>query len=195
MQIDPRDQISALSHLYRGELHRMATYRVRLDTTTNWAVGTTAAMISFALGNAATPHWILGLALALDLMFLRLEAQRYQLYRRLYSRVRIFEQGFFPHVLRGQANFDWRTILLSSLESPESQITMRQAVSVRLRRVYLWLIGSVYVGWLFKLAQLGRIPEVATVRPVAGIIVMALCFLPLAAAVALSLYYRDPEDE
>lgn len=30
--------ITALSHLYRGELYRSTVWRTRLDATTNWAV-------------------------------------------------------------------------------------------------------------------------------------------------------------
>jgi uncharacterized membrane protein len=29
---------SAMTHLYRGEIHRMKLWRQRLDRTTNWAV-------------------------------------------------------------------------------------------------------------------------------------------------------------
>jgi uncharacterized membrane protein len=195
LEMNPRDRVTALSHLYRGELHRMTTYRVRLDTTTNWAVGTTAAMISFALGNASLPHWIFGLTVALDLMFLRLEAQRYQLYRRLQRRVRIIEIGFFPEVLDGTGRLDWQRSLLAGLESPEAPISKLQAVSVRLRRVYLWLIGAAYVGWFVKLIQLGHVPESATMSNVPGLIVIALGLVPLALALALTFYHGEPEEE
>jgi len=193
--MDPRDRVNALSHLYRGELHRMTTYRVRLDTTTNWAVGTTAAMISFALGNAALPHWIFGLTVALDLMFLRLEAQRYQLYRRLQRRVHTIEVGFFPQVLDGAKKSDWRKTLLASLESPEPPITKLQAVSVRLRRVYLWLIAAAYAGWFVKLGQIGHVPESATMNKVPGLIVIVIALVPLLLAMALTVYHGEPEEE
>ena len=35
--------ITALSHLYRGEVYRSTVWRTRLDATTNWAVVTTVA--------------------------------------------------------------------------------------------------------------------------------------------------------
>ena len=41
-----QEYINALVHLHRGEMHRSQVLRSRLDTTTNWAVPTTA-MISF----------------------------------------------------------------------------------------------------------------------------------------------------
>ena len=191
IQIDSRDRVTALSHLYRGELGRVATYRVRLDSTTNWAVGTSAAMISFALGNALLPHWVLGLTLLLDAMFLRLEAQRYQLYRSLLSRVRILEQGFFPQVLRGESRRDWEQELLSSLEAPQTPITLTQAVSIRLRRVYLWLMVATYVAWFIKLGQLGHVPESARVDSIPGPLVIGIGLVPLLLAIGLVFYHRD----
>jgi len=191
IQIDSRDRVTALSHLYRGELGRVATYRVRLDSTTNWAVGTSAAMISFALGNALLPHWVIGLTLLLDAMFLRLEAQRYQLYRSLLSRVRILEQGFFPQVLRGESRRDWEQELLSSLEAPETPITLMQAVSIRLRRVYLWLMVATYVAWFIKLGQLGHVPESARVDSIPGPLVIGIGLVPLLLAIGLVFHHRD----
>jgi uncharacterized membrane protein len=38
--------ITALSHLYRGEVYRSTVWRTRLDTTTNWAVVTTGLALS-----------------------------------------------------------------------------------------------------------------------------------------------------
>ena len=35
-------------HFFRAEVHRANIWRQRLDTTTNWAVVTTGAAISFA---------------------------------------------------------------------------------------------------------------------------------------------------
>jgi uncharacterized membrane protein len=64
------ERVNAIAHLYRGELARMTAYRLRLDTTTNWALGTTAAMITFALGHAELPHSIFGLAVVLNVMCL-----------------------------------------------------------------------------------------------------------------------------
>ncbi|MCI0445789.1 DUF2270 domain-containing protein, partial [bacterium] len=37
------EYINALSHYYRAELSRMMSWRDRLDRTTNWAIGATAA--------------------------------------------------------------------------------------------------------------------------------------------------------
>src|SRR5258706_7878711 len=52
---NPAD-ITALSHLYRGELYRSAVWRTRLDTTTNWAVLTTGIALSLTFSSeSASP--------------------------------------------------------------------------------------------------------------------------------------------
>src|SRR5581483_3187748 len=45
----PQDFTTAMVHFYRGEIQRANTWRNRLDTTRNWAIVTTAGVISFAL--------------------------------------------------------------------------------------------------------------------------------------------------
>ena len=47
---------TAMAHLYRGELGRSDRWRTRLDTTTNWALTTTAAVISFGFANVSQSH-------------------------------------------------------------------------------------------------------------------------------------------
>jgi uncharacterized membrane protein len=191
-QLEPHE--TALVHLYRGELARMTSYRVRLDTTTNWAVGTTAALVSFAFGNASRSHFIFGLALLLNVIFLWMEARRYTAYDIVRRRVRWLETGFYHRVLSGApAHEDWRAELARSLAEPRSQVTQLQALSVRLARGYVWLISTVYVGWLVKLGQLGGLVEGATWGALPGEIGLLLAALPLLLAGVLCFYYRAPE--
>ena len=44
-------------HFYRGEMYRSQIWRSRLDTTTNWAVLTVAAMTSFSFGDPDLAAW------------------------------------------------------------------------------------------------------------------------------------------
>src|SRR4051812_36695977 len=67
-----------LAQLYRGELSRSDRWRMRLDTTSNWALTTTAGVISYAFSNASTSHVVLLLGISLVLTFLALEARRYR---------------------------------------------------------------------------------------------------------------------
>jgi hypothetical protein len=46
--------VNAMSHFYRGELGRIMVWRQRLDTTTNWAVTSSTAIITIAFSNAST---------------------------------------------------------------------------------------------------------------------------------------------
>jgi uncharacterized membrane protein len=49
-------EVGALTHLYRGEVHRSTIWRTRLDATSNWSVVTLglARSISFASPDASS---------------------------------------------------------------------------------------------------------------------------------------------
>jgi uncharacterized membrane protein len=194
--VQPRtsERINALSHLYRGELARMTAYRLRLDTSTNWAIGTTAAMVTFALGHAELPHSIFGLAVLLDVMFLWLEATRFRTYEGIRRRVRLLEEGFFGPILGGRNHDGWEGALASSLDDFKLPLTQIQAMSVRLRRTYCWLIASVYLGWYVKLTRHGDPLEAAALGPVPGFVVVPLALVPLVGFVVLTFRYNVPEE-
>ena len=59
--------ITALSHLYRGELYRSTVWRTRLDATTNWAVLTTGIALSLTFSSehaSPLPLVLVGLLVA-----------------------------------------------------------------------------------------------------------------------------------
>jgi uncharacterized membrane protein len=188
------ERVNAISHLYRGELARMTAYRLRLDTTTNWALGTTAAMITFALGHAELPHSIFGLAVVLNVMFLWLEAARFRTYEGIRRRVRLLEEGFFAPILGGREQAGWERALAESLDDFKLPISHVQAMSVRLRRMYCWLIVSVYFGWFVKLTRHGEVLESAALGPVPGMVVVPIALLPLAGFVVLTFRYNVIEE-
>jgi uncharacterized membrane protein len=194
VQISPKDVPPALIHLYRGELGRMTTYRVRLDTTTNWAVGTTAAVITFAIGSRELPHYVFGLPVVLNLVFLWIEARRFRTYEMIRRRVRLLEQGFYMTVLGGEPRPNWEQQLADSLKHPTAPIGYVQAFSVRLRRNYLWLLLVVYIGWLVKLDAAGPVPDAAMVGRVSGRIVLAMVGLAILALGALGVVHRPAEE-
>lgn len=142
---------NALIHLYRGELGRMTAYRARLDTTTNWAVGTTAAIVSFTLSNPEAPHFAFVVALVLNVLFMWIEARRYRSYELVRKRVRLMERGFYARVLGGQVDEGWDEELVESLRRPAPPIDYLQAFSVRLRRNYIWLVVVIYLTWVARL--------------------------------------------
>src|SRR3982751_4025045 len=53
----PAEFNMAMVHFYRGEVQRSNVWRGRLDTTTNWAVITTGATLSFVFGSVSNPHF------------------------------------------------------------------------------------------------------------------------------------------
>ena len=67
------DRTTVLVHYYRAMVGRADIWRMRMDTTANWAIGATAAIVSFGLGNRETPHYVLVIAPLLTLAFLMLE--------------------------------------------------------------------------------------------------------------------------
>ena len=67
-------------HLYRAEVGRMVTYRQRLDTTTNWAITSSALVTTFSLGNATIPHAAFLFLMFVNAFFLVVEARRFRVY-------------------------------------------------------------------------------------------------------------------
>jgi uncharacterized membrane protein len=65
-------------HFFRAEVQRANVWRQRLDTTTNWAVLTTGAAISYAFGDPGSLHVVILLNLVFVTMFLYIEARRYR---------------------------------------------------------------------------------------------------------------------
>src|SRR6188472_2479057 len=72
--------ITALSHLYRGELYRSTVWRTRLDTTTNWAVATTGIALTVTFSSATASPLPLVLVGLLVAVFLSTEARRYRFF-------------------------------------------------------------------------------------------------------------------
>jgi uncharacterized membrane protein len=69
-QLGSANFATAMVHFYRAEVSRANTWRTRLDATTNWAVITTAAALTFAFSSAHNPHFVLLLVSLLRTMVL-----------------------------------------------------------------------------------------------------------------------------
>ncbi len=149
----PQDFTTAMVHFYRGEIQRANTWRNRLDTTTNWAIVTTAAVISFALAAPAEVHGILLINMGLILIFLWIEARRYRYFELFSYRVRLLETDFFAAMLvpPWQPSADWAETLATSILRPRFPISSWEALGRRLRRNYLAILCILLVVWLFKL--------------------------------------------
>jgi uncharacterized membrane protein len=143
--------VTSLVHLYRGELGRMVSYRVRLDTTTNWAIVTNAGLTTVALSNPDVSHVVFLFAMLLTFFFLQLEARRFRVYELSHARVRLLERYFYPKVLQGEVQEKWRDMIVQSLLQPQHEMSYLHAVGWRLRRNYLWIYAGLLFVWVIKL--------------------------------------------
>ncbi|MEJ7713159.1 MAG: DUF2270 domain-containing protein [Pyrinomonadaceae bacterium] len=143
---------AAIVHYYRGEVQRSNTWRNRLDTTTNWAVITTGATLSFAFTAPTNPHFVILINTVLVAFFLFMEARRYRYYEIWSSRVRMVETGYFAHILSPGSSLDkdWAERLAEDLITPHFTISEWEAVGRRLRRNYLWIFLLLAASWNLK---------------------------------------------
>ena len=158
MEIDRSDRNTVLAHYYRAMVGRADIWRTRMDATTNWAIGATAAVLSFALGNAGTPHYVVFFAVLLTLSFLFLEARRLTFYHLWQQRVLLLEEGFIrPALHSGEGESADRASIESALDGHLGRtvptMPIAKAVARRLLRIYLYLFAVQIFGWLFKLAN------------------------------------------
>ena len=149
--------LNALVHLYRAEVGRMTSYRQRLDTTTNWAITSSALVTTFSLGNATIPHEAFIFLMFVNVFFLVVEARRFRVYEAARYRVLLMERYFYPEVLGEASTRDWRPALIEALRTPYSYppVGMLAAAGWRLRRNYLWIYAAVLLTWIAKLEIVG----------------------------------------
>jgi len=151
-KLSPAEFNTAMVHFYRGEVQRSNTWRNRLDTTTNWAVITAGATLSFAFSSIGNPHFVIPINSVLVAFFLFMEARRYRYYEIWSSRVRVIETGYFARMLSSQNTIDkeWAEHLAADLMTPHFTISEWEAVGRRLRRTYIWIFMLLAVSWNLK---------------------------------------------
>ncbi len=148
------EYISAMVHFYRGELNRANTWRLRLDTSTNWAIIATMGLLSFAFGVREHTHGSMILGMFLVLHFLTLEARRFRFFDVWRTRLRMIEENFYGPILRrdlSSREHNWGQLVAEDLIHPRFKITYLQAVRARLVRNYLPLFVTLLFAWVVKL--------------------------------------------
>ena len=198
--LTPAEFNTAMVHLYRGEVGRANTWRMRLDGTTNWAELTTGATLSFAFSSANNTHVMILINSLLITFFLYIEARRYRFYDLWRARVRLMETEFFAEMLTPaslEGIEDWRQILADDLLQPRFSVSMWEALGRRLRRNYIWIFAVLAISWVVKVIihpstprsfaellqriQIGPIP--AWLVLLAGVVFNAfICFLAISTA-------------
>jgi uncharacterized membrane protein len=186
--------VNALIHLYRAEMGRLTTYRVRMDTTTSWAITSSALIATFALGNPQIPHEALLLLMFVNYFFLQLEARRFRAYEASRARIYLIERSFYPEVLGQPVDPRWTDDLIYSLKNPGITVNRLGALGWRLRRNYVWVYAAVLLAWVGKLylagAQFAGFDDFvrrAAIGTIPGAIVVALVAFFYAALVVLAL--------
>ncbi len=145
--------VTAMVHFFRAEIQRANVWRQRLDTTTNWAVVSTGAVLSIAFSQPNVHHAIIILNMLLVLWFLFIEARRYRYYELWSYRVRLMETDFYAAMLVPpfHPSPEWAENLAENLLTPSFPISMQEAFGRRLRRNYLSIFLILGAAWLAKL--------------------------------------------
>jgi uncharacterized membrane protein len=147
------EYFNVMVHFYRGEVQRSTTWRQRLDTTTNWAALTMAAMLSFTFSSKDQEHVILLLSSFIILVYLVIEARRYRYFEVYRARVRMLEENLLLPVITRDLESpmgSWHRMVAMDLDAPKFKTGMLEAIGFRLRRNYLWIFLIILGGWFAK---------------------------------------------
>ena len=149
------EYISAIVHLYRGELYRANSWRIRLDNTTNWAILASAGTMTYTFGDPGHSHWVLLLGMALVMVFLFFEGRRFRFYFVWRARVRLIEENFYGPILRRDPTSpeeEWGKLVARDLFRPHFRIGRMSALRARLTRNYWAILGVLLFAWCVKVA-------------------------------------------
>lgn len=149
----PAEFNMAMVHFYRGEVQRSNVWRGRLDATTNWAVITAGATLSFVFSSPDNPHFAIPINTLLVSIFLFMEARRYRYYEVWANRVRVLETGYFAPMLSHRTiapDKEWAEHIAADLITPHFTISEWEAVGRRLRSNYLWIFVLLSLSWTLK---------------------------------------------
>ena len=153
-KLAPAEFNTAMVHFYRGEIQRSNIWRNRLDATTNWAVITAGATLSFVFSSPDNPHFAIPINSILVSIFLFMEARRYRYYEVWANRVRILETGYFAPMLSHRTippDKEWADHISADLIAPHFTISEWEAVGRRLRANYLWIFILLALSWSLKI--------------------------------------------
>jgi uncharacterized membrane protein len=143
----------AVVYYYRAAVIRSNAWRNIVDNTTDWAVASTAGMLSFGIAGSGNRHMILFVAHFFIFMFLMIEARRYSYYTSIDWRVRLIEREYFANMLLGNPAADagpWKARLAADLIRPHRPLSIWGAMTLRLRRTYIWIFLILTLTWIAR---------------------------------------------
>lgn len=190
---DQTEFLSLLPHYYRGEVGQMSTHLSRLDLTTDWAVVLLTAILALSFGSVDSPPYFILLGMLALIMFLLFDLRRYLTYDATQSRVRLIEENVFANAFdpSGTIHRNWREEIGDDLRKPTLKVSVREALSRRLRRVYLPLITVLLLAWLFRITIFvsGENPlKTASVPGVPGVVMVSIVGMMYLGALLLALW-------
>ncbi len=201
------EYITALAHFYRAEMHRSLVWRTRLDTTTNWAIISTLAILTASLNNPTYARETLLLGMFTNIVFVTIEARRFRFFDVWRARVRMLEENFYGGILRRDQVSPqdmWGSHVADDLLCPRFHLTRMQAFRARLMRNFRYIFFFLLVAWvinrispmaepndmgLYALPSWGPDAIVATIY--VSLILIAI-FTPRAVAPEFA-YWPDPD--
>jgi uncharacterized membrane protein len=144
--------VALLSDFYRGAVNQADSSQNRIDRTTNWAITLIAALLSVVFSSRDMPAFLLLIGVGILAVFLSYEVRRYRFFDLYRSRVRFVEENLFANALEpaGVEHSKWREELSDDLRNPTFKVTAREALTRRLRRVYVWLFVVLGAAWAAK---------------------------------------------
>ena len=148
------EYIAAIVHLYRGELNRADSWRIRLDATTNWAILTVAGLLTFTFDRPENSHWGLLMGLALIAVFHAFESRRFRLWHVWRTRVRMIEENFYGPILRRDLKSPdegWGKLVAQDLFEPTFKLSRLHALRSRFLRNYWAIYGAIALAWAAKI--------------------------------------------
>jgi uncharacterized membrane protein len=190
-------ELTALAHLYRGEMYRSKVWRTRLDATTNWAVATTGIAISVTFSSAVSSPLPLVLVALMAFVFLAIEARRYRYFDIWRTRVRMMEVSMYVPILRLQGvrvDDGWNEALAGDYEHLHFHISFLEAMGRRLRRNYSFLLVIQAISYVVKICihpfpirSLQELFVHAAIGPLPGEAAVTIGFLFHAGWISLAL--------
>ena len=134
--------------------------------------------------------------------FLIIEARRYRGYDLWRGRVRTLQKNVFTYGLdpsAGLNNPKWREELSEDYRTPSIKITTEEAISNRLRRIYLLLFTIMISAWVIRVGAFAgpSWPTSAAIGKIPGLVVSVavVMFYLISLIVAVRPRTWGPEDE
>ncbi|WP_105382177.1 DUF2270 domain-containing protein [Neorhizobium alkalisoli] len=210
LPITSSEKANMIIHYYRGEMGRMASWRDRIDRTSNWAITMVAGLLSVSLSTSSSHHGVVLFAMLLISLMLLIEARRYRFFDVYRARVRKLERHYFAQALDPQADLkpDWAAGIAKSLRNPCFLISYREALFRRIRRNYVWMYVILLFAWLLKISTPKLLPNEpktdvvfsvseavnnAALGPAPGWSVIAVIAF-FYAAILYAAIHREPDD-